>query len=183
MNMTEFVILVDENDQEVGVGEKIETHVKAQLHRAFSVIIVNSKRELLLQQRAQQKYHSGGLWANTCCGHPRPDEPLAKAASRRLYEEMGIQCDLTEIFAFQYTVQLDQDLVENEYDHVFLGWCDDLHPQPDPQEVEDWRWMDLASLMQDIETHPERYAHWFKVLVGDPRLAEALEVRSDKGEG
>ena len=179
--MTEFVILLDENDHKVGVSEKMEAHLKAQRHRAFSVIIVNAKRELLLQRRAQQKYHSGSLWANTCCGHPRPSESLAEAASRRLYEEMGIQCPLTEIFAFRYTVQLDHDLkspnglVENEYDHVFLGWCDDLQPQPDPQEVEDWQWMDLATLTQDIQAHPERYAYWFKILVKDPRLAEALE--------
>jgi isopentenyl-diphosphate Delta-isomerase len=178
--MAEFVILVDEHDQQVGVGEKMEAHVKAQLHRAFSIILVNANHELLLQQRAQHKYHSAGLWANTCCGHPRPDESLAKAASRRLYEEMGIQCDLTEIFAFRYTVQLDNKLSENEYDHVFLGWCDDLQPQPDPDEVADWRWMDLASLKQDGARHPERYAHWFKILVKDPRLAEALEVRSEK---
>jgi isopentenyl-diphosphate delta-isomerase len=96
---------------------------------------------------------------------------------------MGIQCDLTEIFTFRYTVQFDHDLSENEYDHVLLGRCDDLQPQPDPDEVADWRWMDLATLTQDIEAHPERYAHWFKILIKDPRLAEALEVRRVKGEG
>jgi len=115
------VIIVDMNDKEIGIGERIKTHQEGKLHRGFSVFIVNSKYQLLLQKRAGTKYHSGGLWTNTCCSHPRPGELIEEAAHRRLREEMGFDCELTEIFSFTYRTQFANNLFEHEYDHVLLG--------------------------------------------------------------
>lgn len=163
--MEEQVILVDADDREVGVGEKMATHRAGALHRAFSVIIFNRAGEMLLQQRAVTKYHSGGLWSNTCCGHPRPGEATAAAARRRLGEELGLDCPLEEAFAFRYRTPLADGLSENEYDHVLIGHCDGLTPQPAPEEVGAWRWMSMAALRADIAARPEQYTYWFKVLL------------------
>ncbi|HNT74026.1 MAG TPA: isopentenyl-diphosphate Delta-isomerase [Anaerolineae bacterium] len=163
--MEEQVILVDKEDREIGTEKKMATHRKGLLHRAFSVLIFNSAGEMLLQQRAATKYHSGGLWSNACCGHPRPGEPTAAAARRRLHEELGMDCPLEETFAFYYRAELEDGLSENEYDHVLVGQCDGLTPQPDSTEVSDWRWMDMAALRADIAAQPERYTYWFKVLL------------------
>lgn len=162
--MEEQVILIDEHDREVGVGEKLATHREGALHRAFSVVIFNSAGEMLLQQRAVTKYHSGGLWSNTCCGHPRPGETTEAAARRRLQEEMGVDCPLEEAFTFRYRTELEDGLSENEYDHVLVGHCD-VTPQPTRDEVGDWRWMCMADLRRDIAAQPERYTYWFKVLL------------------
>ncbi len=172
--MAEYVILVDELDREIGVGEKMEVHRQGRLHRAFSVLIFNGRGELLLQKRARTKYHSGGLWTNTCCGHPRPGEAVVEAARRRLQEEMGFTCELEEAFTFIYRAELDHDLIEHEYDHVVVGWCDGVHPRPDPAEAEDWQWVALGRLHQEIAAHPERYTYWFKLLLGQlkPSLLE-----------
>jgi isopentenyl-diphosphate delta-isomerase len=161
----EEVILIDENDHELGVGEKMATHLEGLLHRAFSVVIVSTKGEMLLQKRAIIKYHSGGLWTNACCGHPRPGEGVIEAANRRLMEEMGIACDLKPWFNFAYRADLDHDLVENEYDHVLIGRCDKVEPKPDPDEADDWKWMKLDALNKDIAQYPERYTYWFKILL------------------
>src|SRR5690349_17076045 len=122
--MEEYLILVDEQDHEIGTEEKLKTHRDAKLHRAFSIFIFNKKGQLLLQRRALSKYHSGGLWTNTCCGHPRPGENIDKAAHRRLQEEMGFDCNMKDVFRFTYKAPLDHGLTEHEVDHVFIGTCD-----------------------------------------------------------
>jgi isopentenyl-diphosphate delta-isomerase len=158
----EKIVLVDEQDRAVGVEEKSRVHQLGALHRAFSVFVVNAEGQLMMQRRALTKYHSRGLWSNTCCGHPRPDEPLEQAARRRLKEEMGFDSHLTELFAFVYRAELEDGLVENEYDHVLLG-CFEGIPEPDPAEIVEWKWVNLATLSVDIEEHPESYTYWFRI--------------------
>ncbi len=162
----EYVVLVDEQDIETGVMEKIQAHHEGRLHRAVSVFIFNSKNELLLQQRAATKYHSPGLWTNTCCSHPRPGETAGKAAIRRLHEEMGLNGNLTETFTFVYKAQFDNGLTEHEFDHVFIGVTDDL-PAPNNSEVADWKYMNIARLEADIKKRPEQYTEWFKICMRD----------------
>jgi isopentenyl-diphosphate Delta-isomerase len=160
--MPEQVILVDEQDRELGIMEKLAAHQHGgTLHRCFSTIILNSKGEMLLQQRAKGKYHSGGLWANACCSHPRPGEDAVAAAERRLVEELGISCRLREIATFIYRAELDHDLVEHEFDHLMLGKTDE-EPEPNPEEVMEHRWMSIPDIQKDIKVAPERYAPWFK---------------------
>lgn len=153
------IILVDANDVEVGQGSKMEVHRRGQLHRAFSVFVFDKGGRLLLQQRAAGKYHSPGLWSNTCCGHPRSGETTAQSAGRRLREEMGIDCALTEAFAFTYRAELDRDLIEHEIDHVFVARFDGS-PSPDPSEVGDWKWEQPAAVADDVRRHPDRYSAW-----------------------
>ncbi len=160
--MNELVILVDENDKEIGTGEKMKTHKEGKLHRAFSIFIFNSKGEMLLQKRAKSKYHSGGLWSNACCSHPRPGEELEQAAHRRLKEEMGFDCDLQKAFHFVYKTNLDNDLTEHEFDHVFIGEYDE-EVEINPNEAEDFKWVIIASLKEDVEKNPENYTVWFKI--------------------
>ena len=160
----EQVILVDEDDNEIGVMEKMQAHVEAKMHRAFSVFIFNSKNELMLHKRASHKYHSGGLWTNTCCSHPSPGETTINAAHRRLGEEMGFDCPLEEKFSFTYCKKLDNELTENELDHVFTGQYNDK-PLLNPEEVEDWRWISLEELKKSIHSNPHDYTEWFKIIV------------------
>jgi isopentenyl-diphosphate delta-isomerase len=160
--LREEVILVDESDEQVGVAEKLATHTSAKLHRAFSIFIFSSDGKLLLQKRTASKYHSRGLWSNTCCGHPRPGETTEVASLRRLYEEMGFQCEIRKLFAFTYYAQLENGLFEHEYDHVFIGQFDGS-PDPSPDEVEDWKWIDLPALKTEMETNPEDFTYWFKL--------------------
>jgi len=162
--MTDHVILVDNNDNELGYEEKMKAHQNAQLHRAFSIVIINSKKEMLLQQRAAHKYHSGGLWSNACCSHPRPEESLEQAAHRRLVEEMGFDCELEEIHHFIYYAELDNDLKEHEYDHVLLGSYDG-DVTANPEEVQDYKWMSVRNLVLDMENKPSLYTEWFKILM------------------
>ncbi|MFA6047467.1 MAG: isopentenyl-diphosphate Delta-isomerase [Parcubacteria group bacterium] len=157
----EKVILVDEKDNSVGEAEKLEAHKKGLLHRAFSIFIFNSKGELLLQKRAKAKYHSGGLWSNTCCSHPAPKKNILDEAHRRLKEEMGIDCELKEIYTFIYKAKLNNDLTEYEYDHVFAGRYDE-NPKPNSDEVEDWKWVNLDWLAEDIKNNPQNYTYWLK---------------------
>jgi isopentenyl-diphosphate delta-isomerase len=159
--LEEKVILVDISDRPVGTAEKLQAHRDGLLHRAFSIFVLNSQGQLLLQKRAAHKYHSGGLWTNTCCSHPRPDESTLMAAHRRLQEEMGFDCDLQEIFSFIYQAALDHDLTEYEFDHVFLGYSDRA-PLLNPEEAEDWKWIDLTTLQTDIQLHPEAYTYWLR---------------------
>ena len=159
--MENLVVLVDENDNQIGVGEKLEVHRNGLLHRAFSIFVFNEKRELLLQQRAREKYHSGGLWANTCCSHPFPDEDLNRAAHRRLKEEMGFDCELREVGSFIYRAELEGGLVENELDNVFVGQFEG-EPDVNPLEVAEYKWISMKDLYEDITKNPDRYVYWLK---------------------
>jgi len=160
--MKEHVILVNESDNPVGTQEKMAAHEQANLHRAFSVFIFNAKGEMLLQQRAKDKYHSGGLWTNACCSHPRPGEKTIDAAHRRLQEEMGFDCELEEAFHFIYKTEFDHGLTENELDHVFIGKYEgEIIPNPD--EVEDYKWINLKNLKNDLEEKPDIFTSWFKI--------------------
>jgi isopentenyl-diphosphate delta-isomerase len=165
---TERVILVDHNDRPIGTEEKLTVHKEGLLHRAFSAFIFNDHGELLLQKRARDKYHSAGLWSNTCCSHPRPGEPVLAAATRRLEEEMGIRTVLTPAFAFHYRTEFDDSLVENEFDHVLIGrYRGD--PNPNPSEVAAWMWMDPARVAGDIAVRPDRYTVWFRLVLARVR--------------
>ena len=158
----ENVILVDEKDNQVGLMPKLEAHQKGLLHRAFSVFIFNSDYKLLLQKRASSKYHSGGLWTNTCCSHPRDGEDTIDAANRRLNEEMGIKTSLRKVFDFIYTAELDNNLIENEFDHVFYGVYD-IDPIINKDEAEDFKWVNIETLKNDIENNKDQYTVWFKI--------------------
>lgn len=158
----EYVILVDEKDQEIGLMEKIEAHEKALLHRAFSVFIFDTNGRFLLQRRALSKYHSGGLWTNACCSHPRSGESTIDAAKRRLKEELGFTTDVEEQFSFIYKSVLDKGLTEHELDHVFFGTFEgDI--KPDPNEVMETKYIALDELQKDMNKHPDHYTEWFKI--------------------
>ncbi len=161
--MEEKVVLVDKSDNELGLMEKMEAHEKGLLHRAFSVFILNSQGELMMQQRAISKYHSGGLWTNTCCSHPRINESYEQAAHRRMMEEMGFDCELEKLFHFIYKAELDSGLTEHELDHVFVGYYDG-EPSINREEVESWKWMSTQEVSNQIEEYPERYTEWFKII-------------------
>jgi isopentenyl-diphosphate delta-isomerase type 1 len=170
MSATEHVILVDENDLEIGIAEKIQAHRESLRHRAFSVFIFRNQpqRELLLQQRAAGKYHSAGLWTNTCCSHPRPGEDILLAGKRRLLEEMGIGAELTSLGWFHYIARFENGLTENEIDHVLVGTIsaeEDIAPHRD--EVQAYRWVNIPDLKKEILAHPECFTPW---------LALALEI-------
>lgn len=161
--MEEIIIAVDENDVDKGPIEKMEAHYKGVLHRAFSILVFNSDNQLLLHKRSLKKYHSPGLWTNTCCSHPRFGEDLQNATYRRLQEEMGFTCELKEIFSFVYKVKLEDNLFEHEYDHVFLGLYNG-EVIPDEEEVDDYKWVDINELKSDITDNPQLYTYWFKIL-------------------
>ncbi len=160
----DHVILVDTEDLETGTMEKMEAHKLGALHRAVSVLIFNTKGELLLQRRAHNKYHSGGLWTNTCCSHPRPGESAVEAAHRRLFEEMGIKAALTFQFKFTYRASLAGGLEEHEVDHVFLGLSDAL-PRANSNEVSEWRYGLPENIWEDIQSNPESYTTWFRIIM------------------
>ncbi|CAL2107469.1 Isopentenyl-diphosphate Delta-isomerase 2 [Tenacibaculum sp. 190524A02b] len=161
--MKEQVILVDEQDNPIGLMEKIEAHEKALLHRAFSVFTFNDKGELLLQQRAAHKYHSPLLWTNTCCSHQRDGETNIDAGKRRLQEEMGFVCELEEVFSFIYKAPFDNGLTEHELDHVMVGHFNDS-PVINKEEVEAYKWMSLEAVKEDIAQQPDLYTEWFKII-------------------
>jgi len=157
------VILVDKDDREAGVMEKMEAHRKGILHRAFSVFIFNDDNQLMLQQRALHKYHSPGLWSNTCCSHPFPEEPVEEAAHRRLQEEMGFDVEVKKAFTFIYKAELDQGMTEHELDHVLIGNYND-EPSINQEEVAAWNWVDLEELIEDMDSNPENYTVWFRII-------------------
>lgn len=161
--MSENVILVNEHDTKLGLMEKMEAHEKGLLHRAFSVFVLNNKNELLLQQRAFHKYHSGGLWTNTCCSHPRQGETNEQAAHRRLKEEMGFDCKLEHVLEFTYKAVLDKGMTEHEYDHVFVGHYNS-NPHINPDEAQAFAWRNLGDINKDMEAQPEQYTEWFKII-------------------
>lgn len=160
----ENVILVDENDNEIGVMEKMEAHRKGILHRAFSILVFNNKKEILLQKRSTSKYHSGGLWTNACCSHPLPDETMEQATNRKLKQEMGIDIKTEFIYKFTYKINLDRNLIEHECDHVFTGIYNGI-PYINKDEVEDWKFVNIKSLQNDIRRNPDAFTHWFNLIV------------------
>jgi len=161
--MEEQVILVDEQDNPIGLMPKMEAHEKGVLHRAFSVFILNDAGELMLQQRALHKYHSPGLWTNTCCSHQRNGETNISAGKRRLQEEMGFVAELREVTSFIYKAPFDNGLTEHELDHIMIGKYNDV-PNINPEEVADWKWMSIDAVREDILQHPEHYTVWFIII-------------------
>ena len=174
MEKQDFVILVDKKDRIIGKMEKLDAHKIPTLHRAISVFIVNSKGEWLLQKRAFSKYHSNGLWTNTCCSHPFPGESNIQAANRRLMEEMGLSAELNEIFHFIYKEKLDNELTEYELDHIFVG-ITDKEPVININEVVEWKYMPYEDLIDDLKLNPDSYTVWFKKIV--TRVNEHLKIR------
>ena len=170
------VILVDEHDLPLGAMEKLEAHRRARLHRAFSVFVFNDRQEMLLQQRAGGKYHSGGLWSNACCSHPAPGQDLVSAAQKRLQEEMGFTTPLQKAFCFTYRADMGNGLTEHEFDHVLVGrYSGELLPNPD--EVSDYCYKSMEEIRRSLSDHPDRYTAWFKIAF--PRVAQyLLEVQS-----
>jgi isopentenyl-diphosphate delta-isomerase len=158
----EYVILVDENDNDIGVMEKLQAHQEGLLHRAFSIFIFNDKNELLLQQRALSKYHSAGLWTNTCCSHPRPNETIKDAANRRLFEEMGMSCDLKIKTNFIYKTPFENGLTEHELDYVLIG-STNQNPIINKEEVASYKWLSVSDIKKDIVSNPNHYTSWFKI--------------------
>ena len=158
----EYVILVDEFDNPLGTMEKMQAHVAGELHRAFSVFIFNDRDELMLQQQALTKYHSPGLWTNTCCSHPRDGEETIDAADRRMKEEMGFDCDFSEAFSFTYEADVGGGLTEHEFDHVFIGRSN-LTPEINREEVHDWTWKSMDVIREEMKTRPENYTVWFRI--------------------
>ena len=164
MEGIEYVVLVNDNDMPLGTMEKMEAHERGKLHRAFSVFIFNKKGEMMLQRRALEKYHSPGLWTNTVCSHPHPGENILDAAHRRMMEEMGFDCELKEIFSFKYKANVGGGLTEHEFDHVFIGTTD-KKPNPNPEEVSEWKYMSMNDVMEDIRNNPQNYTEWFKIAI------------------
>ncbi len=162
MDKEEMVVLVDLNDSPLGKMEKMEAHEKGVLHRAFSAFIFNERNELMLQQRALSKYHSPGLWTNTCCSHPRDGEDTEDAVHRRLKEEMGFDCKVEKAFDFTYKADVGQGLTEHEFDHVFIGFSNEF-PQINREEVNDWKYMEMEDIAKDMKVHPEKYTVWFQI--------------------
>jgi isopentenyl-diphosphate delta-isomerase len=170
------VILVNQEDKKIGKEEKIKAHKKGKLHRAFSIFIFNKKGEILLQKRSQRKYHSGGLWSNACCSHPRPGKKILAEAKRRLKEEMGIETKLKKIFKIHYRIDVG-NLVENEIDHVFVGYFEG-DPKINKNEVESFRWENLKKVREDLNKNPENYTAWFKIIL--PKLVKKVKIKGTK---
>lgn len=175
--MEQYIVLVNEKDEAQGTIEKMEAHVKGLLHRAFSVFVFNSKGEMLLQRRALSKYHSGGLWTNTCCSHPTPNEDVLSAAHRRLQEELGFDCVLDKAFSFVYYAVLDNGLIEHEFDHVIIGSSEEKC-LINKEEVEEIAYKSMATLKGEINSHPEQFTEWFKIAL--PKLEEYVEEKKRK---
>ncbi|MCX6723191.1 MAG: isopentenyl-diphosphate Delta-isomerase [Candidatus Staskawiczbacteria bacterium] len=159
--MLNKVILVDRKGKKIGTEFKLKAHKEGKLHRAFSIFIFNSKGDLLLQKRSPKKYHSGGLWTNTCCSHPKPSKETILSAHKRLKEEMGFDCHLSEIFSFIYKAKLNNDLTEYEFDHIFIGKFNGK-PVINKKEVKDFKWVNYEFLERDIKQNPKIYTYWFK---------------------
>ena len=174
----EKVILVNEKDEQIGLMSKMEAHEKAVLHRAFSVFIFNDKNELMLQQRALSKYHSSGLWTNTCCSHQRDGETNIEAGKRRLQEEMGFVTDLKETTSFIYKAPFDNGLTEHEFDHIMIGYYND-EPNINVDEVESWTWKNIEDVKVDVTLHPDNYTAWFKIIFD--KFYEHINLVSDEG--
>jgi len=164
IHLEPLIALVDLDDNIIGFGEKLEIHRKGTLHRAFSVIVFNSKGKILLQRRALDKYHSAGLWTNTCCSHLPKGVEMEPFVHQRLVEEMGFDCQLRFVKAFHYRIDFQDGMIENELDHVYVGRFDSS-PNPNPTEVCDWQWVNLDDLSSDIKSNPGKYTYWFKYML------------------
>ena len=164
--MNDYVILVDENNNQIGLEEKILAHKKNLLHRAFSIFIFNDSFEILLQKRAPNKYHSGNLWTNTCCSHPLENLSLVEPAKKRLVEEMGIKANLNEVFSFIYQAEFDNGLSEYEYDHVLFGISNN-QPILNPDEAIDYKWIKISDLKAQIEKNPGNFTVWLQIMINN----------------
>ncbi|AOK31003.1 isopentenyl-diphosphate delta-isomerase [Burkholderia singularis] len=163
--MEERLILVNPDDTPIGICSKTQVHQQGLLHRAFSIFVFDGADcRLLLQQRAPGKYHSGGLWTNSCCGHPRPGETMSNATRRRLAEEMGFVCDLHKVDTLHYRAPLSNGLIEHEFVHIHAGMFDGT-PQPDPAEAEDWRWVEILALFAWVDADPDAFTVWFRQMI------------------
>ena len=169
----EKVILVNKNNKKIGEEEKIKAHKEGKLHRAFSIFIFNSKGELLIQQRARTKYHSGCLWSNSVCSHPRPNETYFQSTHRRLKEEMGFDCKLKKLFCLIYNTGFKNGLIENEYDCVFIGKFDGK-PKPNKKEIMNYKWISINKLKEEIKKNPHKYTVWLKIAL---RRIKSFDVR------
>lgn len=170
----EKVIMVDSSDNPLGNMEKMAAHRTGTLHRAFSVFVFNSKGQLLLQKRARTKYHSAGLWTNTCCSHPGPADDMGTIIHRRLIYEMGIDARLAFSHKFIYRTVLDNGLIEHELDHVYTGYSDE-RPSPNPAEVEEWKYADIEWIREDLKQSPEKYTKWFRLIIEDPQFRHSMD--------
>jgi isopentenyl-diphosphate Delta-isomerase len=173
--MHETINVVDTFGNRIGTIGKLDAHVQGVLHEAFSIFIFNKKGEMLIQRRAEGKYHSGGLWTNTCCSHPRHTEPVEAAIHRRLKEEMGFDCDMKKMFSFVYRVKLDNGLTEYEFDHVYAGVIEGEMLQPNPEEVCDYAWTTIPELQANVKNCPEKYTEWFKIILASKEF-EKLQL-------
>jgi isopentenyl-diphosphate Delta-isomerase len=172
------VVLVNHDDGPIAIMDKLEAHQKGLLHRAFSIFIFNSKGEMLLQQRAANKYHGGGLWTNACCSHPQWDEDIAEGAAQRLLYEMGIRCELEQLFKFTYKADVENNLIEHELDYIFIGYTD-VNPIINAAEVQNYQWISAEHLRQRLKLQPEQFTMWFKVLA-EHVIGEFLRKRAIK---
>jgi isopentenyl-diphosphate delta-isomerase len=170
------VILVDDNDEVIGFEDKLVAHQKGLKHRAISVLLFNNSGDWLIQKRAKEKYHSGGLWTNTCCSHPYPNENTKDSANRRLEEEMGMEANLSYAFNFSYNVNLDNDLIENELDHVYIGFTENI-PRLNPEEASDYKYCSTEFLEKDIENYPNKYTEWFKIIFDKVKMLDLKGVK------
>lgn len=167
--------IVNTAGERIGTIDKLEAHKTGTLHEAFSIFVVNKKGETLLQRRALHKYHSGGLWTNTCCSHPRVGEKIEEAVHRRLQEEMGFDCELTELYAFEYRAEgLANGLIEHEYDHVFLGRSEAEDLKINPEEVHEYKWISFAELKKDARAYPEKYTAWLNIILEEGRVEGSI---------
>lgn len=162
--MDNLIALVDINDKIIGFDDKLDVHRKGLLHRAFSIIVVNSRNELLLQRRSMNKYHSAGLWTNTCCSHLPKGFEMQQYAHQRLEEEMGFDCDLKYTKTFHYSVDFKDGMIENEIDHIYVGVFD-ANPVPNPNEVSEYKWVGIEELRDDIQANPQLYTYWFRFII------------------
>ncbi len=174
MTVEEFVILVDQQDNAIGQMEKQEAHLQNKKHRAFSVFLLDEQGNLILQQRADSKYHSPGLWTNACCGHPRPNETTIEAAKRRTFEELGIHIDIKEVFQLSYEEHLENGLWENEFDHIFIGNFNDDIQNPNPEEVQNLKYISVEKVDNDLKENPQNYTFWFKLIF--PKIKHLLST-------
>ena len=173
--MEDILIHVDEQDNFLGYIGKIKAHIEAVKHRAFSIFVFNEKLEMLIQQRALDKYHTPGLWSNTCCSHPRYGENLTAAIHRRLPEEMGFDTELFHVHEMSYMVEFDNGITENEYDHVYIGFYQG-NPKINPTEVNDYKWISRSNLLHEMDRHPEKYTFWFKKIMSEFDFNKAIDL-------